>query len=433
MVVAATCAAACATGATPDRGRVGADLGRRVGIETQLAAPPEGAWTPPAGAVTADGLDIDEAVAIALWSNPDFHASLTALGLARADVVEAGLLRNPIFSLLFPWGPKQLEFTLTWPIDALWQRPKRVADATLNAEAIAAHLVAGGLTLVADVRLAFLDAVLAERQAAFGAEQSTLASQAATMAEGRLRAGDVSALEASLVRADALRFEAVRVKRQGARDQAMVRLRALLGVPSGTAAFTLVDPMETADVCATGAALLASALAARPEVRAAELQVEAAGARVGLERARILTLTASLDANAKGSQGFEMGPGVAIELPVLSQNQGRRARAAAELDQAARRYLAVRAAVSVQLDAAIAGLQEAQETARLLTTDAAASLQEARQRAERLHQAGEISLLALLETRQRLIDIETARLDAAFGVSRALVRLEQAIGHRCQT
>ena len=76
-------------------------------------------------------------------------------------------------------------------------------------------------------------------------------------------------------------------------------------------------------------------------------------------------------------------------------------------------------------------LTEARNTARLLSDDVAASLATARQQAERLYSAGEISLLVLLETRQRLIDIEATRVDAVFGVNRAIVKLEQAVGRTC--
>src|SRR5262245_50681307 len=95
-----------------------------------------------------DGLTQEEAVAIALWNSPSFQATLADLGIARADLAEAGLLRNPIFSLLFPLGPKQLEFTLQYPFDALIQRPKRVAAARLNARAIGERLVWDALALV---------------------------------------------------------------------------------------------------------------------------------------------------------------------------------------------------------------------------------------------------------------------------------------------
>ena len=89
----------------------------------------------PAGVTAEDGLTQDEAVAIALWNSPTFLVNLADLGIARADVAQAGLLRNPVFSLLLPWGPKQLEATLRWPIDALWQRPRRLAAARVSADA----------------------------------------------------------------------------------------------------------------------------------------------------------------------------------------------------------------------------------------------------------------------------------------------------------
>jgi cobalt-zinc-cadmium efflux system outer membrane protein len=174
-----------------------------------------------------------------------------------------------------------------------------------------------------------------------------------------------------------------------------------------------------------------TALAARPDVRAAELRIEASAARAGLERSRLLAFTASLDANGSGSEGFELGPGAVAELPVLSQNQGGRARAAAELELASRRYLAVRADVAATVNGAIADLALAQQAARLLGEEVTAELARARQQAEQLYTAGEISLLSMLEIRRRLIEIDATRVDAQFAVGQAIVRLERAVGRTC--
>ena len=436
LVLATTVtAAACATSGAPERVQVATALDERTGATAKGLAPADTrTWSAPPGTSIEDGLSIDEAVAIALWNNPDFQVALTSLGIARADLIEAGTLKNPVFSLLFPWGPKQLEFTLTWAVDAIWQRPKRIANARLNGEAAAQQLVAGGLRVVADVRLAFFEALVSDRRLALTADLAGYSAQAAKLAEGQLRAGEISEFEASLARADALRLEATRLSRVTAREVAVVRLRALLGLEAAAPALRLIEPaVMVTDECGTGTMLVESALAARPEVRAAELQMEAAGARAGLEQAKIWNLTASLDANARGSQGFEMGPGLAVELPILNQNQGGRARAAAEIEQTARRYIAVRSTIAAEVAAAFAGLTEARATASLLGDEVAGVLTRARGQAEGLFKAGEISLLDLLMTRQRLIDIEATRLDAAFAVNRAVVRLEQAIGRSCRT
>ena len=63
-----------------------------------------------------DGLTSEEAVSIALWNSPSFQATLADLGIARADLVEAGLLRNPVFSLLFPVGAQAARMDAAVPV-----------------------------------------------------------------------------------------------------------------------------------------------------------------------------------------------------------------------------------------------------------------------------------------------------------------------------
>ena len=46
-----------------------------------------------------DQLTIDEAVAIALINNRDMRATLERTGVARADLIQAGLLENPVFGI----------------------------------------------------------------------------------------------------------------------------------------------------------------------------------------------------------------------------------------------------------------------------------------------------------------------------------------------
>jgi outer membrane protein, heavy metal efflux system len=423
--------AGCAsTPAAPDRTTVSRGLVDR-GVDAG-SLPARQEWSLPPGASIDDGLAADEAVAIALWNNPDFQAALGDLGIARADLIQAGALKNPILSLLFPLGPKQFEATLNWPIDTFWQRPKRIEDAKINAEAVAQRLVAHGLRLVAETKLAYIDVLSAEAALGVAAEQADLAKQIADLAAGRLRAGDISDFEARIARTDAARLEASRIARASARDLALVRLRTLLGLAHDAAALKLTDSTAaTPASCGTLDALIKDALAARPDVRAAELQIDGAGVRAGLERSKIIALTASLDINGQGREGFEMGPGLGIELPILSQNQGGRARAAAELEQASRRYLAVRATVAAGVQAALVGLDEARRAGEILGDDIGASITRARQQAQGLYTAGEISLLDLLETRRRLNDTEIMRLEASIAARRALVRLEEAVGRPC--
>ena len=100
--------------------------------------------------------------------------------------------------------------------------------------------------------------------------------------------------------------------------------------------------------------LLKLAGAARPDVRAAELAVEAAGARLGWERSRVLALTAVLDANGQGRQGFEAGPGIDVGLPLFNRNQGGQLRGESELQRATAAYTQLQQQVGLDVREATA-------------------------------------------------------------------------------
>lgn len=233
----------------------------------------------------------EEAVAIALWNNPGFQVALTDLGFARADLIEARQLPNPILSLLFPWGPKQFEATLQLPIEAIWQRPRRVKAASLDAEAVAARLMADGLGVMAQARTAYLAATAADARVRLAGESDQLWRRLRNIADARLREGDISEFEARSRRSEAAMADAFARGADGDQELSRIELESILGseVPASAALIPVDDlglsQREPVD------SLMTDALASRPDVRAAELAVEAAGARVGLERSKILTLT----------------------------------------------------------------------------------------------------------------------------------------------
>ena len=268
--------AACASsGRAPDRGTVDAALRSRglSGIRVEGTAP-----LPPDASID-DGLTSQEAVAIALWNSPSFQATLADLGIARADLVEAGLLRNPVFSLLFPVGPKQLEWTLQFPFDALWQRPRRVA---------AARTQRAGGRRAAGVGCADAGRPDANRACRCGdrrsplqltVENADLVQRLAAITEARLRAGDISELEARAARSDAARVQVVRRAVEHDRDLARLTLAATLGLdPRPIQLQPLPGQLVDPSTCGTDAARLEEALASRPDVRAAEIGIEADGA-----------------------------------------------------------------------------------------------------------------------------------------------------------
>jgi outer membrane protein, heavy metal efflux system len=427
LVAIAVVCCGCATGrGAPDRATIDTAMRERTkqGIrvnETQA--------TPP-GVVVDDGLSSEEAVSIALWNNPAFQVALTDLGFARADLIEASQLRNPVLSLLFPWGPKQFESTLQLPIEAIWQRPRRVKAAALDAAAIAARLMSDGLGVMAQARTTYLDATAAESRVRLAHESAALWGRLRTIADARLREGDISEFEARSVRSEAAMADASARGADGDKEVSRIQLDTMLGhaVPASSM-LTPIDELPISQ-CDSLDALLTDALAARPDVRAAELAVEAAGARIGLEQSKIVTLTAALDANGEGKEGFELGPGLGIDLP-FNGNAGARARAAAALAQASQRYLAVQATVRGELRTGVSRMARAREVLRVWDEQVIASLQTERQQAEKAYDAGETPLYAVLDTARRVVAAHRARLDARVELLNAAIALDRAIGRSC--
>ena len=378
-----------------------------------------------------DGLSSDEAVATALWNNAAFQVTLSQLGFARADLVDAGMLTNPVLSLLFPLGPKQFEGTLRWPIEVLWERPKRRAAAQLALDATASSLVQSGLDLALAVRLSHADLVLAIDRQRLATETAAALERIDTLTQSRLAAGDIGALEARVARVDAARGRQDADRAAHDVRLARERLRLLTGLAADDSALDRTEASPTADTCGRADDLLSRALAARPDVRAAEIAVEAAATRLGWERRRVLALTAVLDANGQGTQGFEAGPGVDVGLPIFNRNQGGRLRAETELQRASAAYVAIQQQVGLDVREAVTLLEQARESRTAWRTTLVTPLEANLADAEEAYRAGDSSFLFVLENNRRLIEARLRERELTADQARALARIERATGAKC--
>ena len=384
----------------------------------------------PEGVSLDDGLSQDEAVAVALWNNAQFQADLAALGFARADLIEAGMLSNPVFSLLFPVGPKALEAKLSLPIDFLWQRPHRIAAAQLDAESLSENLIEHGLGLIRDVQTTYADLWLAQEQVRLAEEDARLRAQMRDLAQGRLRAGDISELVASAAYVDSL--QAADTAKRLTKEAIILRQRlsALLGLVSNDMTFDVI-PLDISSQSAVSIdELLETAFLARPDLRAAELKIEAAGERIGWEKSKVFNFIAIIDAKDKGEDSLTVGPGFAVEVPIFNQNNGRIARAKAELEQATRQYEAVRQKIIFQVREAHTRYVSAHEEFELWRSDIIPSLEKTVGQAQKSFASGEASYLLVLETMRKLLEVRMRQAELTAHLHRSAAQLNYCIGKK---
>ncbi len=421
--------AGCAVHTIHDESYVSSAITDRTGHKLRLAGE-EGVLKIPDGVSLADGLTEEDSVAIALWNNAQFQADLVGLGFARADLIDAGMLRNPVFSLLFPLGPKQLEATLSLPIDFFWQRPKRVEAAKLDAEQVADSLIQHGLNLIRDVKIAYVELESARERAKIAAEEAVLRQEIADIATERLRVGDISGLEEIAFQLDAAQLQDASIRFSWDAKLAEERLKTLLGLGLENMTLQLVPMVAATEFLQQPSDLLAAAFAARPDLRAAEIAIEVAGQRVGWERSKIFNLTAILDANGEGKEGFEMGPGIQFELPLLNQNNGKISRAQAELLQAGRQYMALKHRIAQEVTEARINYIAAKEALDILHMDVLPSAVVAVKNATEAYSIGEISYLELLDFNRQLLSSRVREAEARTDKRRAEVNLFYSLGFK---
>jgi len=421
----------CAAQSPYDRSYVSKGIKERTDYELGQVAE-AGQFNFPQGVSLDDGLSQDEAVALALWNNAQFQADLATLGFARADLIEAGMLANPVFSLLFPVGPKLLEAKLNLPIDVLWQRPHRIAAAELDAQSLSENLIEHGLGLIRDVQTSYADLWLAQERVRLAEENAQLQVQMAELAQARLRAGDISELAASAAYVDSL--QAADATKRLSKEAIILRqrLNALLGLISDDTTFDIIPPDITSRSARLGGLdeLLETAFAARPDLRATELNIEAAGERLGWEQSKIYNLIAIIDAKDKGEDFLTVGPGFAIEVPIFNQSNGKIARAKAELEQAARQYEAVRQDIILQVQQAHTRYVSTQEEFELWRSDIIPSLAKTVERTQKSFVAGEVSYLFVLGAKRKLLEARMRQTELAAHLHRSAAQLNYCIGKK---
>lgn len=225
------------------------------------------------------------AVRLALLNNPALQATLEDLGIARAELVQAGLLRNPVLSasLSFPDGGPgtNLEISLVQEFLNVLSLPLRRRVAAARFEQVKLRTADAALALAAEVKAAFYTAQGRSQWLQSRRMVEELAEIATDAARRLHRAGNITDL--ALAR-HATRFEQARLERMRTETElelARGELAALLGLtPRET--FTLAPRLaELPAAEIPGAGLETQALAERLDLTVARLEELALLERLG--------------------------------------------------------------------------------------------------------------------------------------------------------
>jgi cobalt-zinc-cadmium efflux system outer membrane protein len=276
-------------------------------------------------------LTADAAVQVALLGNRGLQASYGELGIAQADLVQAGLLRNPAFTAGRIRSSELVTTRLGVEFDFLGilLRPRAQKVEAARFEAVKLRVADEVLRTAAEVRVAYYRALASQQDAAI--QESVLRSSeaAADLAARQYNAGNVSLRDQSRQQAMYVetRAQLARLRQQAANDRE--RLNRLLGLWGPQTQWTL--PARLPEVPTARPAygnVEGTAIAQRLDVAAARRDVEYVGEVLGITRTTryLAMLDVGIDWEKDSGSPAQVGPTLRLELPLFDQGQARLAK-----------------------------------------------------------------------------------------------------------
>lgn len=319
------------------------------------------------GELLSAELSATSAVQVALLRNPSLQATFEDLAVAQADLVQAGLLKNPVFDAEFRiqegTGNVLFEGTLMTQFVELLLIPMRKRVAEAEFEAAKLRVASEVLNLVGQTRAAFYR-VQAQRQL-LDMRLTVLESlEASVEVASRVRkAGNITELDLAGQQAQLEQARVELMTAEGEYHGQRERLGSLMG-------------LAESDQWRTGARLddlpsqepglddpVKHAVERSLQLGAQRQKIIAAAKRLDLSQPLATLLDGEMGASAEHSteEGWAIGPAVSVPLPLFDQGQARAARAQAELRRARQIYHAVEINTRAEVREAVIRVQQARK------------------------------------------------------------------------
>lgn len=293
------------------------------------------------------------AVQVALLNNRSLQAAYAEIGIAQANLVQAGLLSNPVFDGAVTWfadagGTPNLAFGVAWSFVDLLKLPRRKAVARSRLEEAKLNVARRVIAHAADTHAAFIAYVAAREEAELlrGVERTARASVGVSTA---LReAGNVTELEFEQNQAFLTRTKLDLARAEARIDEVREKLNLLMGTTGGQ-----IDWSVPAALPDTPAAIDTR----QAERRAVEASLDIAAARqklvtlgrefrlvrkqsllpdgeAGVEFEREIEVEDAENGGTEKSRREAVGPTFEIAIPIFDRGQARKAGALMQMRKA---------------------------------------------------------------------------------------------------
>ena len=293
-------------------------------------------------------LSVDAAVQIALLNNQQLQATYEDLGITQADVVEAGLLENPVFfgQARFPdKSPSMtnLEFEVTQNFLNILMLPARKKLAAMQFEEVKLRVADEVLKLADDVRAAYYQTLGASQIKQMRQHIAEAAGASYEMARRIYAAGNISDLNLASeqghyeqARMDYAESTTIVVE---TREQ-LIRLMGLWGAQTKWKVPGMLPDVPAEEIALEH--LESLAIKNRLDLASARQEVEVLAQALGvtLDWRWIGKADVGISTERDPDGQWVTGPSLTLELPIFNQRQADIARLEARLRQGQKRLAA---------------------------------------------------------------------------------------------
>jgi len=409
--------------------------GSRKSIDADIAAMPRGQQQTPAPGKRP--ITISDAVSIFLQQNLQLVAARYDIDTVDAEKLTARLRPNPqvtFGSSGLPvnfTGPFVSQQTFSYGISQTFElggkRSKRIGAANANSDVARAQFQMVLWQLTNDLKRKFYAVVLAQSLLNLAQENQKTFGETIKHTAELVQAGEISGLDLTRLEVEKLKFDTDVANSERDYEVAVRDLRVTLGGDYRAMDIDVAGTLDPQPYEFSFTEMRDKALAARPDLKAAQLSERAADASIRLQDAqRIpdLTLGGGVDQVPAGTSTYTVGVG--ITLPVSNRNQGERAKALIEKRKAQNQQQLVTNQVLSDVDKALVAFEIQKRRVELYRTGVLTKVNNIQTLTEFSLKAGESSTLELLDAIRTRRETLAGFYLALFNYQSSLLDLELA-------
>ena len=396
--------------------------------------------TPPSS--TKRPITISDAVSIFLQQNFQLVAARYDIDTADAEKLTARLRPNPQVSVGFQGLPldfsgnliteQQYSYGITQTFELGGKRNKRINAANANSAVAQAQFQMVLWQLTNDLKKKFYTVLLDESLLKLAQENQITFAETIKHTTELFQSGEISGLDLRRLEVEKLKFDTDVANAERDYELAVRDLRVALGGDYRAMDVEVVGTVDYQPYQFSFSDLRDKALAARPDLKAAQLTERAADASIRLQDAQRIpdvNLGAGINQVPGGTSNYTFGVGVT--LPVYDRNQGERAKALIEKKKAQNHEQLITNQIVSDVDKALVAFEIQKRRVELYRTGVLTRVNEIQNLTEFSLKAGESSTLELLDairTRrealagfyQTLFDYQSSLLDLEFATATPL-------------